>query len=281
MIKVVCWNIDRRHQAARESLEMGADVALLQEVGSGAHGLLDAVGGVASVSPHDPWGPAPRGDYDRWPLVVKLSDRVQVEWFKPVRATIPKEQDDEMAVSCAGTVAAARVIPLDGGEPFIAASMYARWFAPHPTVGNANWIYPDASAHGIISDLSVFIDSYDTSTHRILVAGDLNVSFFSSDAFDARAQTIVDRMKALGLEYMGPQYPNGRRADPVPAHLTEDSLDVPTYHTVRNSPATAHVQVDHVFASRGFHESIRTRALNGVDEWGSSDHCRILIEVGD
>ncbi len=154
MIKVVCWNIDRRHQAVRELLEMDADVALLQEVSSGEHGLLDTASGVVSISPHDPWEPAPQGDYDRWPLVVKLSDRVQVEWFKPVRATIPKEQDDEMAVSCAGTIAAAKFIPKISAEPpFIAASMYARRFAPHPTVGNG-WIYPDAAAHHIISDLS-------------------------------------------------------------------------------------------------------------------------------
>ena len=38
-------------------------------------------------------------------------------------------------------------------------------------------------------------------------------------------------------------------------------------------------QLDYVFASRGFHESITVRAMNGVDEWGTSDHCRLLIEV--
>lgn len=37
---------------------------------------------------------------------------------------------------------------------------------------------------------------------------------------------------------------------------------------------------DHVFASRGFHENVRTRALNDVDVWGASDHCRLPIEVG-
>ncbi len=279
MIRVVCWNIGRTHKPLEELLETDADVALLQEVYPRGRGWLNTCKNGVAVSSQEPWEPWPYDSYDRWPLVVKLSDRVKVEWFKQ---TIPTRwvQDDELAVSGIGTIAAAKIIPESGAEPFIAVSLYARWFETKPTNGTG-WIYPDASAHRIISDLSVFIGSYDTSTHRILAAGDLNASFFSSDAFDARAQTIVDRMKALGLEYMGPQYPNGRRADPVPAHLTEDSLDVPTYHTVRNSPATAHVQVDHVFASRGFHESIRTRALNEVDEWGSSDYCRIIIEVGD
>jgi len=186
-----------------------------------------------------------------------------------------------MLVSGISTIAAARIIPVDGSERFIAVSMYARWLHPHRTVGNKNWIYPDASAHRIISDLSVFIGSYDNSTHRILAAGDLNVAFFTADRFDSRAQTIVDRMNAIGLDYMGPQYPNGRRSDPKPDHLPEDTKNVPTYYSRTRTPATAHVQVDHVFASRGFHNSVRTRAMNGVDEWGSSDHCRILIEVGD
>ena len=285
MIKVICWNIDRRHPAVQELLEMDADVALLQEVGSGAHGLLGAAGGAVAVSPHDPWEPAPQGDYDRWPLVVKLSDRVRMEWFRPVRATIPKEQDDEMAVSCAGTIAVARVIPLDGGEPFIAASIYARWFGHHPAT-ESDWIYSDAAAHHIISDLSAFVGSDDPSTHRILAAGDLNNIYGATEENDLvwfeRDRTVFNRMDALGLEFMGPQYPNGRQAEPAPIGLEHDTKNVPTYIPGRGrSPASARNQLDYVFASRGFHESIRTRALNEVDEWGSSDHCRILIEVGE
>ena len=42
----------------------------------------------------------------------------------------------------------------------------------------------------------------------------------------------------------------------------------------------AQVQIDHVFASRGFHEEIQTKALNEVADWGPSDHCRIAIDVG-
>ena len=106
------------------------------------------------------------------------------------------------------------------------------------------------------------------------------MSFWTTDPFDHRAQTVVDRFHALGLDYMGPQYPNGRRADPIPAHLNEESLDGPTYHTTRSDPAGAYVQIDHVFASRGFHEEIQTRALNEVSEWGPSDHCRIAIDIG-
>ena len=179
------------------------------------------------VTPHEPWLPWRRSNYDRWPLVVKLSDQVQVDWFRPANA-IHWPTADDFPVSGIGTIAAARVIPENDVQPFIAASTYARWSRSHPTAGNQNWIYPDASAHRILSDLSVFISSYDSSTHRVLAGGDLNVAFFSEDGFDARAQTIVDRMDALGLEYMGPRYPDGRLAEPRPEHLPEDTRNVPT-----------------------------------------------------
>ena len=44
--------------------------------------------------------------FDRWPMVVRLSDRVDVEWFKQVGPTGWPEQD-EIAVSGIGTIAAA------------------------------------------------------------------------------------------------------------------------------------------------------------------------------
>ena len=87
-------------------------------------------------------------------------------------------------------------------------------------------------------------------------------------------------MEALGFEYMGPRHPNGRRAESTPEHAPADTKNVPTHHSAQTAPASARLQLDHVFASRGFHEAIETRALNGVDEWGPSDHCRLLIEVG-
>ena len=100
-----------------------------------------------------------------------------------------------------------------------------------------------------------------------------------SDPFTPRAQTVFDRMSALGLEYLGPRYPNGRKANPVPKNLTEDYLDVPTYYSIAMTPETAQLQLDHVFASCGLADGITTRAMNGVEDWGPSDHCRIIINV--
>lgn len=291
MIKVVSWNTGFRRRPWLELLEMDADIALLQETCNPP----EKTQGRMEFSPYDPWLGGERFSLNelRPPRVVRLSDRVKVEWFEQVMPHRRELEKHQMAVSGVGTCEAARVTPLEGNrEPFIVVSMYANWHGPHPTTEGGE-IYSDASAHRIISDLSIFIPAVygpqsdvGSSRHRILAAGDLNVSFRSSNAFDRRAQTILDRMSALGMEYLGPVYPNGRRADAsVPEyltnHLTEDSLDVPTYYTTRNKPKTAHVQIDHVFASRGFHHGLRTRALNGVEEWGASDHCRILIEVAE
>ena len=284
VIKVVCWNIATMHEPWRELVEMDADVALLQEVGTVPEDVLDRV----ELSPHVPWlRHAPttcHPHYDRWPMVVRLSDRVKVEWFRQIGPTwVAPERPLDVAVSGIGTIEVARVIPTSGAEPFIVASMYARWLYPHPTAAAKDWIYPDASAHSIISDLSAFIGRYDRpAKHRILAAGDLNMSFQSTNEFDHRAQTVLDRFQALGFDHLGPQYPAGRRAAPIPAHLNSESLDVPTYyHKPSNTPAGAYVQIDHVFASRGFHDEVRAKALNEVAEWGVSDHCRIHIDVGD
>ena len=209
---------------------------------------------------------------------MKLSDRVEVEWFK--RIFVRKEvKENEIAVSQVGTIAAASVKEGEG-EPFIAVSLYAPWLWPKvPT----KWFigYQDASAHRAISDISAFIGDTDPSTHRILVAGDFNTIRGATEkstlALPARDSTIFERMDALGLKFMGPQYhpdgTGGRRADPPPGGVPKDTRNVPTFHSTQH-------QLDYVFASRGFHESVSVRAMNGVDEWGASDHCRLWIEVG-
>ena len=98
-------------------------------------------------------------------------------------------------------------------------------------------------------------------------------------ALQARDRTVTDRMVALDLEFMGPQFPAGRQADPLAAGLPSDTLNVPTFHARTQSAATAATQLDYAFASRGFHSSVKVRAMNSVGEWGASDHCRLLIEM--
>lgn len=279
MTKVVCWNIEQnKRQSWKELLEMDADVALLQEAGEPPPDLSRPI----EWGPQAPWEPWDarlyrRGGYDRGAAVVKLSDRVEVAWFRRVFLNSAAVQDDEIAVSEIGTIAAARVIPREG-KPFIAVSLVAAWLKPHPTTKSKWYIgYQDASAHRIISDISAFIGHQNPLSHRILAAGDFNTIYGATEksalALPARDQTIFDRMKALGLEFKGPQHPNGRRAEPPFWDVPEDTKNVPTFHSNRQSPATARNQLDYVFASKGFHESISVRAMNGVEEWGPSNHC--------
>ncbi len=223
--------------------------------------------------------------FDRWPMVVRLSDRVSVEWFKQVGPVGWLDKDDEIAVSGIGTITAARITPTDGSTgPFIVVSMYGRWEAPHPTKDRPSWIYSDASVHRIISDLSAFISSKNPATHRILAAGDLNMAYGALEsnplALPARESSVWTRMEALGMEFVGPQHPQGRLADPVPKGFPEDTRNVPTF-ALHSKQENAQLQLDYVFASRGFHESVSVRALNDPADWGPSDHCRLLIEVAD
>ena len=70
-----------------------------------------------------------------------------------------------------------------------------------------------------------------------MAAGDLNTIYGATDdnrlALPARDRTITDRMDALGLEFLGPRYPAGRRASPAPQGLPPDSQNIPTYYTTR------------------------------------------------
>ena len=94
-----------------------------------------------------------------------------------------------------------------------------------------------------------------------------------------RDRTVWDRMQALGLEFLGPQAPHGRPAESEPDDVPSDTKNVPTFYRPGTKPATAVNQLDYAFASRGFHEQVSVRAMNEIEEWGPSDHCRLMIEV--
>lgn len=273
MVKLIAWNIARRDEAWRHLLDGDADIALLSEA---AAPPADAARRVEVDSA--PWRTAGAGVNRPWrAVVVKLSNRVGVQWLepKPVADAVP----GELAVSRPGTLAAAIVTPA-AGDPFIVASMYAPWEKPHATTGSG-WIYADGSVHRLISDLSALVGQQNG--HRILAAGDLNILYGygenGSTYWASRYATIFARMTALGLTFVGPQAPAGRRAEPWPDELPVESANVPTYHTSHQTPATATRQLDFVFASAGLAERVHVCALNETHQWGPSDHCRLEIEV--
>ncbi|MDE0233150.1 MAG: hypothetical protein OXI56_07525 [bacterium] len=268
MVKIVCWNIAHRYAAWRFLLGCNADIALLQEAGPPP----DDVAKQVKVDP------APFHDADGYKTsrvaIVKLSDRVQVEWLKPV--PIHEARGGDFVESQPGSIAAA-IISAPGVEPFIAASICAAYDKVHRSVGKSSIV--DASVHRVISDLSLLIGNI--RRHRIVAAGDLTVwhGYGNNDYWKQRNDTVFDRMEAIGLPLVGPRHPYGRQADPWPTWLPKDSLNVPTFQRIGESTAEAKDQLDYVFASRSMADSVQVRALNGVEEWGPSNHCRIEIVV--
>ena len=204
MIRLVCWNIDKRTKPWHVLVEMArrgeVDVALLQEAGNPPAEL-------AHLVRYDEEHVNPQL-YDRWPLVVQLSDRTEIEWF---RQAPPRSEfgEREIGVGGIGTLAAARVAPRGKREEaFVAVSMYARWMKFHPLTGHQKSVgASDVSAHRILSDLSTFIcDDRSWAEHRILAAGDLNMFYGAAHrrlSMPERERTVWDRFAALGLEFMG------------------------------------------------------------------------------
>lgn len=151
-------------------------------------------------------------------------------------------------------------VQMPGNEPITVVSMYAAWERPAAETGSA-WIVADASAHRIISDLSLLVGRQNG--HRMIAAGDLNLLYGNGEngsPYRARRyRTVFDRMKAIGLRFVGPQSPNGVQADPSPAELPTDSKNVPTFRTHRGDPSTATRQLDFVFASESMPTASKPR----------------------
>jgi len=168
MLKLIVWNVARRNAAWQQLLlDSDADIALLQEACEPPSDVL----GKVSFDPV-PWRTEGAGLRRGWRTVVaKLSDRVGVEWLEP--KALADASRGELAVCRPGTLAAAILTPATG-EPIVVASMYAPWEKPSTKTGS-RWIYADASAHRVISDLSVLIGQ--ETGHRILAAGDLNILY--------------------------------------------------------------------------------------------------------
>ena len=274
MIKAYSWNIAHRPALWDDVAALDADVALLQEAPKPPEHIA-----ARAKTDAQPWRTEGGGTRCNWrAAVATLSSRVEARWHEP--KPISDAVGGEFAVSRLGTLSAATITAPEV-EPLTFVSMYSRWESPHATT-NGSWIYADASAHRLISDLSVFIGRQ--SGHRIIAAGDLNILHGygegGSPYWGARYQTVFDRFSAIGLRFVGPQAPWGRQADPWPRELPTDSMNVPTFYTAGHGVAGAARQLDFVFASADIANQVRVRALNGIDEWGASDHCRIEIEIG-
>ena len=271
--RLLAWNLGRRNDTWRALLDAGADVALVSEATAPPKDVASRL----SLDPA-PWRTAGRDRARPFrTAVVPLSPTVQVDWF--TTAGIAEAGPDDLAVSRPGTLAAA-TITAEGTEPFIAVALYGAWERPHRST-RSSWIVADASVHRLISDMSALVGRQ--GGHRILAAGDLNILHGhgeeGSTYWARRYATVFERMDAIGLSFVGPQFPHGRQAHPWPAELPKDSRNVPTYRSNRMSPDSAVRQLDFVFASSAFADSVQTRARNAADEWSVSDHCPVQIDV--
>ncbi len=273
-MKIISWNIAQSQKAWHSLTKSDADIALLQEASRPPSDLPKEI-----EVDDSPWETGGKGTNRQWrAAVVKLSTRVNIEWLKP--KPVEDAKGGELAVSRPGTLAVAKVNALNSDHSFYVGSMYSAWERPLNEL-NSRRIYADASAHRILSDLSVLIGRQ--TTHRIIAAGDLNIlrgyGEHGSTYWAERYNSFFERANSLGLEYIGPMAPQGRQADPWPEELPINSKNVPTYHTSQQNPLTATRQLDFVFASKSISDRVKVVARNDPDAWGPSDHCRLEIEV--
>ena len=276
-MKLICWNIDHRkaawrslpdlgvdpserqavidevEEAWKSSPDTGVDVVLLQEGYKPPKDVADRI--EVDPAPYykkDPLRPDSRGIARSRCAIVRVSDRVKVEYLNDIKSSHP------------GCLSAAVVTPLGGKFrkwPIHVVSFCPQYEAHHPKSGVKSRDLVDTSIHRIISDISLLVGRKDS--FRMIAAGDTTVMYGrgSSAYWKDRNQAVFDRMTSIGLPMIGPQ---------GPTYFNRGN---------RQSPTTATRQLDYVFASRSMKDSISTRALNMPEEWGPSDHCRILIEV--
>jgi exonuclease III len=270
VIRLISWNLNKL-ALWQELATSGADVGLLQEVPEPTGDLKSKVlpGGT------DTWSTA---GWEKRPwrtAILPLSDRITLEPI--ISGDIHGEDPSVLPISRSGTSTAAKV-SVDGAPRFTAVSVYAPW---ERYFGKESPMWADGSAHRVLSDLAPLL--WNQRREPVVVSGDWNILYGYGEngaAYNkARYDTVFARAEALELTFLGPQHPAGRQAEPWPDELPKDSKCVPTYHHSRQNPATATRQLDFVFASKFIADRVSARALNDPEEWGPSDHCRIVIDV--
>ena len=271
LLKLLSWNMQHQQRNWDTVLASGADAALLQEA-------MPPPSALACKIKMDHFEEDPETKPTWRAAVAGLSSRI--EFTQIATQPLGGFNREAIMVSRPGTLAPGIIRNLASDEEIIIVSLYAFWANPITYV-NSDLLYADASVHRLISDLSALIGR--KKNHKIIVSGDLNILYGygenGSTYWQRRYDTVFDRMSALGLRFVGPQYPGGQQASPWPDELPIDSLNVPTYRTRKTKPETATRQLDYVFASESLANRVSVRAMNSDEEWGPSDHCRIFIDV--
>ena len=265
---------------------MGADIAFLQEAGQPPSGLDPSIK-LGCQARWEPWKKRHYGWFIHVAAVARLSDRVELDWFKRVLPSKEPEYD-EIPVSGMGTVAAARVRERDSDrEPFFAVSMSTEWLTPHPSTGS-KWGSAIRTPRPIGS-FRTCPRSSGTKTHRLTASWRRATSTSSTARWTptrTRSRPGTARSSSGCVRWASNSWGRGTRRDGALNQRRRVCCRTPRMsrlfipvHTGEPPAKSAWNQLDYVFASKGFHESVIVRAMNGVDEWGPSDHCRLLIEI--
>ena len=272
VIEIVSWNVNRRPLWLEATAGLpSVDIGLFQEAprpsGTAVQEFIpDAEG---------PWATT-HWRRELRTCIARYSNDVQLA---PVSLRPSEDESDYSAlgVSRGGTLTVAKVLR-EGRELFTLVSAYGAWETPP---GREKPMFADASSHRLLSDLAVLVTG--RRSERVLVAGDFNILYgygeHGDEYWGQRYAAVFNRAEAMGLHLVGPQVPHGRQADPWPEELPSDSLNVPTFHHSRQTPETASRQLDFVFATDDLMDKVSVRAINEPNEWGPSDHCRLLISV--
>ncbi|MDW7730426.1 MAG: hypothetical protein SCJ94_10560 [Bacillota bacterium] len=273
-LRFISWNMKQKESNWQIVLDSEVDAAMLQEAKQPPSAMKDSF----IVDREGEWTEPGLS----WRAAVAGLKPLEKIDFTPINTQpIGANNPEALMISQPGSLAAAYVRIKDTGEKIIIVSMYATWMTPIRQTGS-RWIFADASAHRLISDLCGLIGR--EKGHKIIAAGDLNIFHGYGEGgnlyWKGRYETVFERMAVLGMHFVGPQAPfGGRQAEPWPDELPVDSRNVPTFYHNKQRLETATRQLDYVFASESLTDRIKVKALNSVEEWGPSDHCRILIEV--
>ena len=270
MIRIQSWNVAGMDLYDHLSVDE-VDIALLQEARPPR-----AVSDVQIIpSTSESWFTAGRSDRSWRTAIVNVSGRFELVEIPTAAIGAATAEDVEVSRHGSLTLASLRE---NGREVLRIGSAYAAWERPP---GERNPLFADASAHRLLSDLAHLLHSPEPVP--TLISGDWNLLHGYSEGnapyWERRYQEFFDRARTIGLEFAGPQHPNGVQARPWPDELPRESRNVPTYARVKGDYTTAARQLDFVFCTPDLLNRTKVRALNSSEEWGPSDHARVLIEI--
>ena len=264
-MKIVCWNMAHSRRSWDALVEMSdVDIALLQE----ASRVPDDLGHRVDVD-HGLWPERHKAGLGYPSVVARLLRNVNVRFIET--GPMGDHFSRDFYTSEWGTLGAAIVERIDRDESLIVISMAPAYNAFTHESGSPSRRECIGSVHRLISDLARLVGRRS----RVIAAGDWAIhpgwSTHETPIWKEREalhfQTAFDRMKALGLREI---IPKGRRSD---------RGDVVTFRSMVETPAQACVQADYVFATENIANRVTVRALNQPDEWGPSDHCRLVIDL--